>query len=158
MCDWFDDPFYKEDNFKTDFDFNIDKHLKKFHDEINQNLKSSFDQIPKAIENNSSKKDLQKWTKEKPDIHYSSVTTSYRDGDLIHTKRKIYDNRKGNKYSETKQLGDRSITWHQETDKNGKCTESSTLKNVHENDINSFEIEFDKKITKNKNTSFKSLK
>jgi hypothetical protein len=169
MCDWFEDPFYKGNNFKIDLDFNIDKHFKKIHDEVNRNFQilfnnfDNFNQIdfPRLIENNFHNNLFPKFEnlkEDKRDIHYSSITTSYQDGDLIHKKQRIYDNIKGNKYSETKQIGNRSVTWHRETDENGKSTESSILKNVNENDIKSFEIEFDQTINTKKNNSQKSLK
>jgi hypothetical protein len=82
---------------------------------------------------------------------YSSRFSSYSDSSGIgHTKCKVSDNIHGTQMTETRRIGDRSITWKRVIGKEGSIKDKETRHNIGENEKDKFAQEWGEKSPKNK--------
>jgi hypothetical protein len=77
---------------------------------------------------------------------YSSSMTSYSDGNgVVHTKSRISDNVHGTRFTETRKIGDRSVTWKRDIDKDGQVQDTETRHNIYDEDVEQFSRDWDQR-------------
>jgi hypothetical protein len=77
---------------------------------------------------------------------YSSTTTTYSDGSgVFHARRKVQDNAHGTRFTETRRIGDKSVTWNRDVDKEGRTYDTETRHNIQDNEVGSFAAEWERR-------------
>jgi hypothetical protein len=142
-----DDTFYKDPHynlFKDSFFQSTVQRANKMHQLMNDIFQHELKDEPSTI-NKSPAETKEKDPEENKSYYYSSTTASYSDGTgLTHTKRKVRDNVHGTQFTETRKIGDKSITRNRETDLQGKVEETETRYNITaEDEIEAFEKEWE---------------
>ena len=158
MFDWFDEPmvYYRrfapmrsgvfdymsrwmdsvdkamEDEFGVSFDPFFD------HEEMNKSIdsKEKEEQAKKELPKEEKKQDANDDEKQ----YYSFSSSMYTDSDGIqHMYREETDSKTGKKkVIETRRIGNKSLTLHRVTDKDGNIEEHETRKNLNDNEVDQF--------------------
>ena len=147
MFDWFDEPLVNYRRFAPMrsgvFDYmsrwmdSVDKAMEKefgdFYDNFNTKPEEKKD--GKKEEHKDEKKE-----EEQEPQYYSFSSSMYSGSDGVqHIFREEHDSKTGkSKTVETRRIGDRSMTLHRVTDKDGHVEEHETRKNIKDDEVEQF--------------------
>jgi hypothetical protein len=173
MFDWFDEPvvYYRRfapmrsgvfdymSRWMDSVDREMEKEFGDFYDSFYQKdekngieeegkKKDSLDEKQSIKdEKKEEKKESEKKEEETEPEYYSFSSSMYSGSDGVqHIYREEHDSKTGkHKVIETRRIGDKSMTLHRVTDKDGQTEEHETRKNIKDDEVEEFKKEWTKR-------------
>ena len=136
---FWDDPFFDDEPRRSGFSEIIEDMQKSM-----RSMSRMMDQMWRGYHTHPAEEEHAE--KKDEDYQYSSETKSSYSNGVSHTKTRTTDSRTGKtNYIETRRIGDKSVTMKREIDKDGKQTNTHSLQNVKEEELDQFNHEWETK-------------
>jgi hypothetical protein len=156
MFDWFDEPVVYYRRFAP-MRSGVFDYMSRWMDSVDREMEKefgdfydSFDQKDEKKEKEEAKKKDEKQSIKDEEVepeYYSFSSSMYSGSDGVqHIYREEHDSKTGkHKVIETRRIGDKSMTLHRVTDKDGKIEEHETRKNIKDDEVEEFKKEWTKR-------------
>ena len=171
---WFDDPFFKDDDFDKEFK-KMEKEMNKMfsskHEEMEYEERRSHKTKPRVqeLDEHGNEKpsgpiieepdDEKPKHKTKKTYYYSSSTSYTNSNGVQHATKKTYDSNSGKtEVTEMRKIGDQAVTRRREIDSDGTVNDRYDMLNLDEGNVGEFNEKWNKSNTKQLKHDHKQLK
>jgi hypothetical protein len=150
MFDWFDEPVVYYRRFAP-MRSGVFDYMSRWMDSVDKEMEKEFGDYYDSFVQKDEKKETEEGKKnetktEAEPEYYSCSSSMYSGSDGVqHIYREEHDSKTGkHKVIETRRIGNKSMTLHRVTDKDGQIEEHETRKNINDDEVDEFKKQWTK--------------